>query len=101
MFGDVCFPLVRFFVRIQRHTASKGRHFMAEYGPSVTAARLWEKTSAKGMTYLAGRMGNLRISILPNRDRKSDDDATHVLVFGEAQPREPRQEAPAPGRFPD
>ena len=79
-----------------------------EYGPSVTAARLWEKTSAKGTTYLTGRMGNLRISILPNRDRKNDDDPTHVLVFGEAQPRDSgtRQSAPASapdmsGRFPD
>lgn len=79
-----------------------------EYGPSVTAARLWEKTSAKGTTYLTGRMGNLRISILPNRDRKDDSDPTHVLIFGEAQPRtsEARQSAPAAApdlarRFPD
>ena len=81
---------------------------MADYGPYVTAARLWEKLSVKGTTYFTGRMGNLRISILPNRDRKSDDDPSHVLIFGEAQPRnsEARQLAPASapdlgGRFGD
>ncbi len=79
-----------------------------EYGPSVTAARLWEKTSAKGTTYLTGRMGNLRLTILPNNKRQNDDDPTHVMLLAEAPARDagPRQSAPtsAPdlgGRFPD
>ena len=74
---------------------------MADYGPSVTAARLWEKTSAKGTTYLTGRMGNLRISILPNRDRKNDDDPTHVLIFGEAPSRDSGSRQSAPASAPD
>ena len=74
---------------------------MADYGPSITACRLWEKTSGKGTTYITGRMGNVRITILPNRDRKTDADPTHVLLFGEAPSRDAGARQAAPTSAPD
>jgi hypothetical protein len=56
--------------------------------PMLTAAKLWERTSSKGTTYFAGRLGGVRVLVMPNRDRQGDDDATHVLLFAEPAPRD-------------
>jgi len=58
--------------------------------PMLKAAGLWAKTSGKGGQYLTGRLGGLKVLILENRDRKSDDDPSHHLFFVEAPDR--RQE---------
>jgi hypothetical protein len=55
---------------------------------SVVLCRLWSKTSAKGTFYMAGCLGAARITILLNRDRKGDDDATHVAIVSTPQERE-------------
>jgi hypothetical protein len=34
----------------------------------LQAARLWERTSAKGTRYMSGRLGGVTVVILPNRD---------------------------------
>jgi hypothetical protein len=34
----------------------------------LQAARFWERTSAKGTRYLQGRLGGVKLVILPNRD---------------------------------
>jgi hypothetical protein len=57
-------------------------------GPLIKAAGLWQKTSVKGGQYLTGRMGGLRVLIMENRDRKSDDDLSHHLLVGEAPARQ-------------
>lgn len=57
-------------------------------GPLLRATRLWEKTSAKGGRYLTGRLGGLRVLVMENRDRRDPEDASHVLMFGEAAQRE-------------
>jgi hypothetical protein len=57
-------------------------------GPMLTAAKLWRRTSAKGSDYLTGRLGGLKVLVMQNRDRRGDDDATHVLLFAEASQRE-------------
>ena len=56
-------------------------------GPLIKAAGLWQKTSVKGGQYLTGRMGGLRVLVMENRDRKSDDDPSHHLLVAEAQDR--------------
>lgn len=56
-------------------------------GPLIKAAGLWAKTSVKGGQYLTGRMGGLKILIMENRDRKSDDDPSHHLLVAEAPDR--------------
>jgi len=56
--------------------------------PPMVLTRPWERTSAKGNTYLAGRLGAARVLVMANRDRQGDDDATHVLMLAEAGERE-------------
>ena len=68
------------------NTASNGQ----KPSPMIKAAGLWQKTSVKGGQYLTGRMGGLKILIMENRDRKSDDDPSHHLLVAEAPDR--RQE---------
>jgi hypothetical protein len=52
--------------------------------PMLKAAGLWAKTSSGGKRYLTGRLGGVKVLILENRDRRSDDDPTHNLFFVEA-----------------
>ena len=54
----------------------------------LPACRLYHKTnSTTGAPYLMGRMGGVRILILPKRDGE-EGEHTHNLLFGEAPPRE-------------
>src|SRR3954468_2917601 len=55
--------------------------------PLLKAAPLWQKSSAKGGQYLTGRLGGVKVLILENRERKSDDDPSHHLFFAEAPDR--------------
>jgi hypothetical protein len=59
--------------------------------PLLKAAHLWAKSSVKGGQYLTGRWGALKVLVMENRDRKSDDDPSHILFFTEAPDR--RQDA--------
>jgi hypothetical protein len=63
----------------------------ASNGPMMKAAGLWAKSSVKGGQYLTGRLGGVKVLILENRDRHSDDDPSHILYFTEAPDR--RQDA--------
>jgi hypothetical protein len=56
-------------------------------GPMLTATRLWQRTSAKGTTYFAGRLGGLKVVVMPRRDGE-EGDHTHVLMFAEAPSRD-------------
>jgi hypothetical protein len=53
---------------------------MNDYGPSITLCRLRERESDKGTRYWSGYISGARITILPNNDRSSDEDATHVAM---------------------
>ena len=53
----------------------------------LKAAGLWAKSSVKGGQYLTGRLGGVKMLILENRDRQSDDDPSHNLFFVEAADR--------------
>ncbi len=55
--------------------------------PMLKATGLWQKSSARGGQYLVGRWGNLRLLVMENRDRQSDDDPSHHLFFAEAPDR--------------
>jgi hypothetical protein len=57
---------------------------MSGSSPLLQAARLWERTSARGTRYMSGRLGGVRVVIMPNRDFAADDPAnshTHTLFF--------------------
>jgi hypothetical protein len=58
-----------------------------KFTPMLKAGGLWAKTSAKGGRYLTGRLGALKVLIMANRDRQSDDDPSHHLFFVEAPDR--------------
>jgi hypothetical protein len=60
--------------------------------PLIKAAPLWAKTSVKGGQYLTGRLGGVKVLVLENRDRQTDDDPSHHLFFAEAPPRQGAQE---------
>jgi hypothetical protein len=53
-------------------------------GPMLKAGGLWAKTSAKGGRYLSGRLDGVKVLVMENRDRKTDDDPSHHLFFVEA-----------------
>jgi hypothetical protein len=69
--------------------------------PKLKACGLWEKTSGAGNRYWVGRLGGVRVLIFENRDRKGDNDPTHVLYFADGEKRgdpSARSSAPAPAR---
>ncbi len=55
-------------------------------GAMLSAAKLWKRTSGKGMAYLAGRLGGVRVLVMPKREG-DEGDHTHVLIFAEANER--------------
>jgi hypothetical protein len=56
-------------------------------GPMLKAGGLWAKTSAKGGRYLSGRLGGVKVLILANRVRQSENDPGHILYFVEGTDR--------------
>jgi hypothetical protein len=62
---------------------------MSGSSPLLQAARLWEKTSPAGTRYMQGRLGGVRVVILPNRDHAEGDPEnshTHVMFFQDGTP---------------
>jgi hypothetical protein len=66
--------------------------------PMLKAIGLWEQTSNKVKRSLTGRLGGMKVLMLENRDRQSDDDPSHHLFFVEAPDR--RQERGDAARAP-
>ena len=58
-----------------------------KFTPMLKASGLWAKTSAKGERHLSGRLGGVKVLILANRDRQSDNDPSHILYFVEGADR--------------
>lgn len=58
-------------------------------GNSVLLLRLYEKTSAKGNSYFAGRLGAASVVMMRDLHAEGDDPVWQVFVS------EPRQAAPA------
>jgi hypothetical protein len=62
----------------------------------LKAANLWLKTSAAGNPYFTGRLGGVKVLILENRARASENDPTHHFFLSMARtprlsPQERRQ----------
>jgi hypothetical protein len=72
----------------------------------LQAAKLWQRTSARGTTYMSGRLGGVKVVIMPNRDFAADDPAnshTHILYFQDGSTsalRPAAERAPAEKREP-
>jgi hypothetical protein len=66
--------------------------------PLLRVVGLWQHSSMRdGAGYRVGRIGSAKILVLPNRDRKGDDDPTHVLYLTQAteRPNRPRGDGTA------
>lgn len=57
---------------------------MTDYGPSLKAARLYERTSPKGNSYLAGRWGALKVAVVKTRDVSETGEPIWQLLLSEA-----------------
>jgi len=56
-------------------------------GAMLPVARLWSNTSGKGTTYLAGRLGGVKVLVMPRREGE-EGDHSHTLLFAEAPARD-------------
>ena len=59
-------------------------------------ARLRERTSGKGTRYMSGRLGGVKVVILPTRDYAEGDSVnshTHILYFQDGSATGPRPAA--------
>jgi hypothetical protein len=59
-------------------------------GPMLVACKLFPRTSGKGTPYLLGRIGALRVLIMPKREGEAGEH-THVLMLAEAPQQEGKQ----------
>ena len=75
---------------------------MADYGPTVTLARLYETTSKNGNTYMRGRMGMANVVLLKTKEVSDSGQPIWSLVVSEAprsqdyQPRTGKADHQAP-----
>jgi len=65
---------------------------MSDYGPSLTALKLYKRTSQKGTTYFTGRMGMLKVALLKSSETTDDGCEIWNLVFQQAEEK-PRQDS--------
>ena len=76
---------------------------MSDYGPSISACRLYRKTSAKGVTYFTGRWGMMKVALLKSKDVADDGAEIWNLVVSQApapQQRADSQPAAAKSQAP-
>jgi hypothetical protein len=62
-------------------------HNLNRGGAMLAACKLYARTSGKGTSYLVGRLGGLRVLVMPKRDAEAGDH-THTLMLAEAPQRE-------------
>lgn len=61
----------------------------------ITAARLWERQGTGGKLYLAGRMGGVRVLVVPNPDQLDEAQPGYLLVLDQTElpaTRKPQKE---------
>ncbi|MFC0389484.1 hypothetical protein [Muricoccus vinaceus] len=56
-------------------------------GALLPAYRLYRKTSAKGAPYLTGRLGGVRVLVMPKREG-DEGEHSHTLLLGAVSQRE-------------
>ncbi len=78
-----------------------------KHAPSFTAAKLYERTSAKGNQYLTGRLGGVRLAIIKTTDTDESGNPIWLLRMSEApayappQQRDESASSPSPKKPPD
>ena len=69
---------------------------MTTYPPMTRLIGLWRKTSARNVVYYIGRLGQAKIVLLPNKDKReaADPDMIVYLQERESKPQEHQEERP-------
>jgi hypothetical protein len=57
---------------------------VTDYGPSIKAARLYERKSKNGNTYLSGRWGTLRVTVLKSKYTGENGESIWEVLLSEA-----------------
>lgn len=68
---------------------------MNDYGPSLTALKLYKRTSQKGSTYFTGRMGMLKVALLKSSETTDDGCEIWNLVFQQAEEKTRQDSKPS------
>jgi hypothetical protein len=68
---------------------------MSEYGPSLTALKLYKRTSQKGTTYFTGRMGLLKVALLKSSETTDDGCEIWNLVLQQAEEKTRQDSKPS------
>jgi hypothetical protein len=71
-------------LQISKGTARMSDKFAERFPPSIVAAKLYERTSAKGNPYLTGRLGVLRVALLKTQDTDDEGHAIWEMRFSAA-----------------
>jgi hypothetical protein len=58
--------------------------FAERFPPSITAARLYERVSAKGRAYIVGRLGGVKIAVLKTDETDGEGHPIWELKFSAA-----------------
>ena len=68
---------------------------MAEkFPPSFTVCKLYERTSAKGKSYLTGRWGGCRVAMIKTDQTDNDGNPVWEMRMSEAPAYVPREATP-------
>jgi hypothetical protein len=70
------------------------------YPPSIHIGTLYEKTSARGVKYLVGRLGYARLTLLPGEPAADGTPTWRVLLEGAAKADRPSPAKRSPNRPP-
>jgi len=68
-----------------------------DYGPSVQLARLFQKKSASGNVFFAGRMGSARLVLLRSKDVGDDGAPIWNLIVQQAEQKQHQAQAEREG----
>ena len=60
------------------------------FPPSITVAKLYERTSQRGRSYMTGRMGSVKIAVLKTDETGDDGHPIWEMKFSAAPPRKDR-----------
>lgn len=70
---------------------------MTDMNPMLLAAKLWERTSAAGNSYLVGRLGGVRVLVMRNRGAGTEGEPDwHLFFAGSDKPRQTSVEPAKP-----
>jgi hypothetical protein len=87
-------------LQISKGTARMSDKFAERFPPSIVAAKLYERTSAKGNPYLTGRLGVLRVALLKTQDTDDEGHAIWEMRFSAASARSTQPKTKTSSREP-